>query len=190
MAKKVWSGLGRRRRKEPGSPALLLPLIVTARLRKPGPNTRLSSFQSQDPFTLLKITEHPKELSLAWVASIHIYRIRNWNKFPECPLWRSVLKTQHVSMRMWVLQSQRGGTVPKFSAGQTLTMGTSLPWLWKCHECNHFFLAFLGPHLRHMEVPRLGVDLELQLLVYTTATAMGSEPCLWPTPQLTATPDP
>ena len=30
---------------------------------------------------------------------------------------------------------------------------------------------FLGPHLWHMEVPRLGVELELQLLVYTTATA-------------------
>ena len=28
------------------------------------------------------------------------------------------------------------------------------------------------PHLRHMEVPRLGVKLELQLLACTTATAM------------------
>ena len=26
-----------------------------------------------------------------------------------------------------------------------------------------FFLVFLGPHLRHMEVPRLGVESELQL---------------------------
>ena len=34
-----------------------------------------------------------------------------------------------------------------------------------------FFLVFLGPNLQHMEVPRLGVDLELQLLAYTTATA-------------------
>ena len=32
-------------------------------------------------------------------------------------------------------------------------------------------LLFLGPHLQHMEVPRLGVELELQLSVYTTATA-------------------
>ena len=30
---------------------------------------------------------------------------------------------------------------------------------------------FLGPHLQYMEVPRLGVKLELQLLAYTTATA-------------------
>ena len=31
---------------------------------------------------------------------------------------------------------------------------------------------FLGPLLRHMEVPRLGVELDLQLPAYTTATAM------------------
>ena len=39
----------------------------------------------------------------------------------------------------------------------------------------HFFFFFffwiLGPHLRHMEVPRLGVELELSLPAYTTATA-------------------
>ena len=31
---------------------------------------------------------------------------------------------------------------------------------------------FLGLHPRHMEVPRLGVELELQPLAYPTATAM------------------
>ena len=33
------------------------------------------------------------------------------------------------------------------------------------------FFAFLGPHLQHMEVPRLGVKSELQLLACITATA-------------------
>ena len=33
------------------------------------------------------------------------------------------------------------------------------------------FLFFLGPHLQHMEVSRLGVEWELQLLAYTIATA-------------------
>ena len=33
-----------------------------------------------------------------------------------------------------------------------------------------FFFFFLGPHLWHMDVPRLGVELEDQLLVYATAT--------------------
>ena len=35
-----------------------------------------------------------------------------------------------------------------------------------------FFFCFLGPHLWHTEVPRLGVESELQLLAYTIATAM------------------
>ena len=35
-----------------------------------------------------------------------------------------------------------------------------------------FFFVFLGPHLWHMEVPRLGVKSELQLLTYAIATAM------------------
>ena len=32
--------------------------------------------------------------------------------------------------------------------------------------------CFLGPHVWHMEVPRLGVESELLLPAYTTATAM------------------
>ena len=34
-----------------------------------------------------------------------------------------------------------------------------------------FYLFFLGPHPWHVEVPRLGVESELQLPSYTTATA-------------------
>ena len=34
------------------------------------------------------------------------------------------------------------------------------------------FPFFLGLYPQHMEVPRLGVESELQLLAYTTATAM------------------
>ena len=49
-----------------------------------------------------------------------------------------------------------------------------------CLLCRHyylkisqtFFFFFLGWHLWHMEVPRLGVWSELQLLACTTATAM------------------
>ena len=33
-------------------------------------------------------------------------------------------------------------------------------------------ICFLGPHSHHMEVPRLGVESELQLPAYATATAM------------------
>ena len=35
-----------------------------------------------------------------------------------------------------------------------------------------FVFGFSGLHLWHMEVPRLGVDVELELPAYATATAM------------------
>ena len=37
---------------------------------------------------------------------------------------------------------------------------------------NYYLFAFFGLHLQHLEVPGLGVKSELQLLAYTTATAM------------------
>ena len=51
--------------------------------------------------------------------------------------------------------------------------------------------CFLGPHSPHMEVPRLGVDLEPRLLACATATSnIRSKLHLRPAPQFTATPDP
>ena len=47
-------------------------------------------------------------------------------------------------------------------------------WFFVCF----FFFVFLGPHLRYMEVPRLGVESEIQLQVYTTATAMPDPSCV------------
>ena len=41
-----------------------------------------------------------------------------------------------------------------------------------------FSFCFLGPHLWYMEVPRLGVELELQLPAYTIATATWHLRCL------------
>ena len=53
------------------------------------------------------------------------------------------------------------------------------------------FWPFLGPLLQHMEVPRLGVQSELQPPAYGGATATwASKPCLQPPLQLMATPDP
>ena len=40
-----------------------------------------------------------------------------------------------------------------------------------------FIFVFLGPHLQLMEFPWLGVELELQLVAYTTATPDPS--CVW-----------
>ena len=45
-------------------------------------------------------------------------------------------------------------------------------WLTSlAHHPQSLFFFLLGPHLRHMEVPRLGVESELQLPAYTTAAA-------------------
>ena len=41
-----------------------------------------------------------------------------------------------------------------------------------------FFFVFLGPLPQHLEVPRLGVESELQLQVYTTATATRDPRCV------------
>ena len=41
-----------------------------------------------------------------------------------------------------------------------------------------FFFCFLGPHSWHMEVPRLGVELELQLPGYATATETWDPSCI------------
>ena len=41
-----------------------------------------------------------------------------------------------------------------------------------------FFFCSLGPHPQYMEIPRLGVELELQLPAYTTATAMPDPSCI------------
>ena len=41
-----------------------------------------------------------------------------------------------------------------------------------------FFFFFFGLHLQHMEVPQLGVELELPLLAYATAIAMLNLSCV------------
>ena len=62
---------------------------------------------------------------------------------------------------------------------------------WESSIQTFLFFFSPGPHSQYMEVPRLGVGLELQLPAYTTATAMPDpSPDLQPTPQLMATPDP
>ena len=46
------------------------------------------------------------------------------------------------------------------------------------HKNTSSFFLFLGQHLRHMEVPRLGVESELQLPTYATVTATQDLSCI------------
>ena len=53
------------------------------------------------------------------------------------------------------------------------------------------FFLFLGPHLWHVEVPRLGVESEATAAsLRHSHSNIESEPHLQPTPQLMATLDP
>ena len=54
-----------------------------------------------------------------------------------------------------------------------------------------FYFVFLGPHLRHMEVPRLGGPIRAAAAgLHHSHSHARSWPHLGPTPQLTAMPDP
>ena len=53
-----------------------------------------------------------------------------------------------------------------------------------------FLFSFLGLPLQHMEVPRLGVKLKLQLPAYITATASQIGATSVTMSQLVAVPDP
>ena len=46
------------------------------------------------------------------------------------------------------------------------------------YSLTYSFFFFLGLHPQHTEVPRLGVQLEIQLLAYTTATAAPDPSCV------------
>ena len=72
------------------------------------------------------------------------------------PSWRML----HVHLRMYILLLLVGTFCTQLLSPSGLI-------------CSFFLLGFfLGPHPWHVEIPRLGVRSELQLLAYTTATAM------------------
>ena len=58
------------------------------------------------------------------------------------------------------------------------------PFIGSDFNLSFFFFFFSGPHLRHMEVPRPGVKLELQLPAYATVTAMADPSCVCHLPHI------
>ena len=85
-------------------------------------------------------------------------------------LWRAWSRTPRV------LCSAQGTGAHSQTLSELLSDGSSHPvpfqgfprQLWLMPS---LLFCFLGLHPRHMEVPRLGVQLELQLPAFTTATA-------------------
>ena len=63
-------------------------------------------------------------------------------------------------------------------------------YLFNFQFFNLYVFAFYGPHLQHMEVPRLGGQIGATAAgLHHSPSNAGSEPPLQPTPQLTVTPD-
>ena len=82
-----------------------------------------------------------------------------------------------ISKRSSLIPSRRKGRLhPRY---YLLTTSTLLHAILV--QLTIFFFCFcsLGPHPQHMEVSRLGVESELQLPVYTTATAMWDLRHVW-----------
>ena len=109
-------------------------------------------------------------------------------------------KPSRIGADPWVLLTLK--PLPLCESLFSLSCGSahSFPHVFWCilHVFLFCFFFFL-PHLQHfclnvqcMEVPRPGVELELQLPAYTidSHSNAGSEPRLQPTLQLTAMPDP
>ena len=73
-----------------------------------------------------------------------------------------------------------------FSLDAFSIFSLSLIWVSLINMCLHMFLlefilfyfCFLGPYLQHVEVRRLGVELELQLPAYTRAMATQYLSCI------------
>ena len=75
--------------------------------------------------------------------------------------------------------------------GKCSSLTPTIPGVTNRTRTLPFFLDFLGPHLGHMEIPRLGAELELYLPAYTHSHSNArSEPRPQPTPELRATLDP
>ena len=73
---------------------------------------------------------------------------------------------------MWNFPGQGSNPSTDVTQAAAVTMWDPYPPCAMWEFLKRIFFWFLGPQIRHMEVPRLGVELELQLPAYTTATAM------------------
>ena len=93
--------------------------------------------------------------------------------YPHCLLEDPISKYKFRVKRELGLQHKNFGEPNSAHNRECLT--SFCRSLENCPYMLHFFLlllfCFSGLYPRHMEVPRLGVKLELQLLAYSTATA-------------------
>ena len=93
-----------------------------------------------------------------------------WKKIRERPRAKGAMAAE--KQRSWRPESQR--QKPDWQEEMIHFISVILRSVSHCHTTRSstiyfFFPCFSGLHLRHMEIPRLGVKLELRLPAYTTA---------------------
>ena len=79
-----------------------------------------------------------------------------------------MLRTCWPGLLSWILCQGKGGGGDRIQLGTTLCQA---PHVVTLPRGGSFFFCSLGLHLQHMEVSRLGVQSDLQLPAYATATA-------------------
>ena len=92
----------------------------------------------------------------------------------ETPGVSTVRERPGEDMKKSVICKVRREVSPGTNTAVTLVLNLQPPWLWE----NFCLFFFLGPHTWHMEVPRLGVESELQLSAYAIATATPDPSCI------------
>ena len=112
---------------------------------------------------------------------VHFHRIPNQKQIPQPKL--PGLIGSLVKVLFWRFIISLRDSYPKTRQGLNFEEITCRPLFWQeiLYDCFCFLFCFLGPHLWHMEVPKPGVELELelQLLAYTTPTAMPDLSCVY-----------
>ena len=82
--------------------------------------------------------------------------------------WQELLSLGSICLFLFLFMSK--SVLPMFSSRGFIVSGLTFRSL-RHFEFIFVYGLFLGPHPWHMEVPRLGVILELQLLAHASATA-------------------
>ena len=124
-------------------------------------------------------------LSLQWLGSLLLWHgfnpwLRNFYVLQEEQEWFLAQSTQEIlviiifhHLNVYIRDSN------KISSTCLLLTPCGLAFKILCTHHTHTYIYFviLGPHLRHREVPRLGVESELKLLAYAIATPDLSQVC-------------
>ena len=131
-------------------------LSLLVLLRKYHPSSRLSTRMTTIPGMCLSFCTMLLDLKLLKNMGLsHLFLFSQ-------PLSKDIITIAQVNRDG---HQGRGQSWPLFPDHFIYEAGKS----WRDHFFCLLSFVFLGRQLRHMEVPRLGVQLELQLLAYATA---------------------